>query len=685
MATRMQQRRGTSLQWSSANPILAPGEIGFESDTNQFKIGDGINHWDTLSYFKNMESLGGSLDDYIPLTQKGAALGVAELDENGKIPESQIPASVGFDAEITTAVNNAVTALVDGAPTALNTLNELSAAMNDDASFAVTVITAIDVVQTDIDGHKDASTGVHGAGGSVVGTIGPQTLKDKTISGADNTITNILKESVVDLETDLSNITSDIFALQTDNDASKVTILSHTDSISTIEGDIVGLNGVTDGLLDAIALKAEINSPTFTGTVSGITKSMVGLGSVDDTSDADKPVSTATQTALNTHASDTTNIHGIADTAELVTKTGTETLSHKTINDATFNVTVGLLPVQIDLSVLSGATSNIQNQLDTKATPSDISDHSSDTTNVHGIADTSALATKTYADNVAAAVTKTTLGLDNVDNTSDANKPVSTATQTELDLKAPKASPTFTGTATAEDLTVTGNLTVSGTTTTVNATDLEISDPLIYIGTGNSANVNDLGIVGHFDDGTYQHTGIVRDATDGKWKLFSGVTTEPSGTIDFSSYTKDALVLGALEATSATIGNVSNTELQYLDGVTSAIQTQLNAKTPELYTFTTVSGTAKTIATADIFKSFRCTASGAVTITVPTNASDAIPVGAYFELYQWGGQITVVAETPATTAIRSTDSQTKSRTTYSSMVLMKVDTDEWLLTGDLTA
>jgi hypothetical protein len=49
----------------------------------------------------------------------------------------------------------------------------------------------------------------------------------------------------------------------------------------------------------ALDLKADLASPTFTGTVSGITKSMVGLANVDNTSDANKPVSTATQTALD--------------------------------------------------------------------------------------------------------------------------------------------------------------------------------------------------------------------------------------------------------------------------------------------------------------------------------------------------------------------------------------------------
>lgn len=53
---------------------------------------------------------------------------------------------------------------------------------------------------------------------------------------------------------------------------------------------------------NALAAKAPIADPTFTGTVSGISKSMVGLGNVDNTSDANKPISTATQTALDAKA-----------------------------------------------------------------------------------------------------------------------------------------------------------------------------------------------------------------------------------------------------------------------------------------------------------------------------------------------------------------------------------------------
>lgn len=60
---------------------------------------------------------------------------------------------------------------------------------------------------------------------------------------------------------------------------------------------------------NALASRAPLASPTFTGTVSGVTKSHVGLGNVDNTSDANKPVSVATQTALDGKAA-TAHTHG---------------------------------------------------------------------------------------------------------------------------------------------------------------------------------------------------------------------------------------------------------------------------------------------------------------------------------------------------------------------------------------
>lgn len=50
MADKIQVRRGTASEWSASNPILSAGEIGLATDTNKFKVGDGIAAWNSLSY-----------------------------------------------------------------------------------------------------------------------------------------------------------------------------------------------------------------------------------------------------------------------------------------------------------------------------------------------------------------------------------------------------------------------------------------------------------------------------------------------------------------------------------------------------------------------------------------------------------------------------------------------------------
>jgi len=48
--TKLQVRRDTAANWTSTNPTLAAGEIGFETDTLKFKIGNNSNTWTTLLY-----------------------------------------------------------------------------------------------------------------------------------------------------------------------------------------------------------------------------------------------------------------------------------------------------------------------------------------------------------------------------------------------------------------------------------------------------------------------------------------------------------------------------------------------------------------------------------------------------------------------------------------------------------
>ena len=50
MAVKIQLRRGTAAEWTSANPLLSEGELGLETDTGKFKIGDGVDNWSALPY-----------------------------------------------------------------------------------------------------------------------------------------------------------------------------------------------------------------------------------------------------------------------------------------------------------------------------------------------------------------------------------------------------------------------------------------------------------------------------------------------------------------------------------------------------------------------------------------------------------------------------------------------------------
>jgi hypothetical protein len=50
MPTKIQVRRGTAQQWVDSNTVLDSGEIGFETDTGLFKIGDGTTAYTSLEY-----------------------------------------------------------------------------------------------------------------------------------------------------------------------------------------------------------------------------------------------------------------------------------------------------------------------------------------------------------------------------------------------------------------------------------------------------------------------------------------------------------------------------------------------------------------------------------------------------------------------------------------------------------
>jgi hypothetical protein len=120
-------------------------------------------------------------------------------------------------------------------------------------------------------------------------------------------------------------------------------------------------------------------------------------------------------------------------------------------------------------------------------------------------------------------------------------------------------------------------------------------------------------------------SGLARDASDGVIKAFKDATTKPTSTINFSEagIAFADVRVGGLTASSLTIGDVSNTEIGYLDGVTSAIQTQLNSKAPSADpTFT---GTVTVPATI--------TAPSSVVLTLPTTTGTLVTAANVAALY----------------------------------------------------
>lgn len=80
MATKIQLRRDTAANWTATDPILASGEMGFETDTNTLKAGDGATAWTSLPY---------TVIDYVDhVATTKAALGTATNQRYDKVLES---------------------------------------------------------------------------------------------------------------------------------------------------------------------------------------------------------------------------------------------------------------------------------------------------------------------------------------------------------------------------------------------------------------------------------------------------------------------------------------------------------------------------------------------------------------------------------------------------------------------
>ena len=174
--------------------------------------------------------------------------------------------------------------------------------------------------------------------------------------------------------------------------------------------------------------------------------------------------------------------------------------------------------------------------------------------------------------------------LDNIEASAD----VTDAANVTSAGAAMLAGATFTGDlATEGNMQIDGNLTVSGTSVTIDVTNLAVADNMIYLNDGSTTAHPDLGISGNYNDGTYAHAGLFRDATDGVWKFFDSYTPEPDasafiniahGTFALADLSVKALALTGALTTTSTIDGV---DIATRDGVLTSTTNTATAALPK--------------------------------------------------------------------------------------------------------
>lgn len=323
-------------------------------------------------------------------------------------------------------------------------------------------------------------------------------------------------------------------------------------------------------------------------------------------------------------------------------------------------------------------------------------------TDVLPIVDTSATTTK----KITLTQVKTSLALNNVDNTSDANKPVSTATQTALDAK------------------VTGNGAITGATKTkvtydskglvtggADATTADIADStnkryvtdaqLVVIGNTSGTNTGDNAV-------NSLYSGLATSKQDALGFTPENVANKSTSvTTDQASSTKYPTVksvydwavatfqtaLGytaensANKSTSVTTDQASNTKYPSVKSVYDwavgafATITNLALKTDKLLVANRQTA-SYTLVLSDADKLVEMNVASANNLTVPLNSSVAFSTGTQILLAQYGaGQTTIVATSGVT--IRSNGGKLKLNAQYSGATLIKIASDEWYLFGDI--
>ena len=296
MATRMQQRRGTAAQWISTNsgngPILNAGEIGYETDTNKFKIGDGTNHWVDLVYFSDAEKSvafttnivfeGATADSYettLAVTDPTADRTITLPDASGTVALTSDIAELSQDA-----IDTALTAGTGITKTYNDSANTLTLAVDTTAiqarvtGVSDTEIGYLDGVTSAIQTQMNAKAPL--ASPTFTGTV---TLPSGTVTStmiADGTIATA---DIADSAVTSAKIANDTIVDADINSAAAIAWTKIAPSSTVSSTELGYLDGVTSAIQTQMDTKAPLAAPAFTGTATAVNLTISGDLTVNGT------------------------------------------------------------------------------------------------------------------------------------------------------------------------------------------------------------------------------------------------------------------------------------------------------------------------------------------------------------------------------------------------------------------
>jgi hypothetical protein len=625
MPAKIKIRRGTSSQWASSTNILDQGELGYDISTKLIKIGDGSSLWASLQPVNKFEIQELAQDAIYEALTNFVATG-QNITATYNDSSNTMTLDTGTNVVLITNLNTAISTEVSNRNTAIATAK--SEAISASATDATTKATAAQSAAS-----TDATTKV-----AAEATLRVSGDAASVTTAATDATTKVAAEATLRVSGDAASVTTA---------ATDATTKVAAEATLRVSGDAASVSTAATDATTKVAAEAALRvsgDAASVSTAAADATTKAGAALISANSYTDTAVSSLGNTAATTYVllSDVGNIDGVASLD------GTGKIPDTEIPAGIARDAEVTTAISTAINTLINSAPGTLDTLGEIATAMSASD-SAAAALVTAVNLKAPIASPTFTGTVGG-ITKDMVGLANANNTTDANKPISTATQTALDLKLNLAEPSV---------------------------DYYISNS----GTG-----------GYLVNGVLN--GTIDFVKGKKYRIIVNAIGHPFWIqTSYGAYTLADVYSTGITNAGTDNGSIlvelpqsAPDNLYYACEYHSTMKGAINSRASELLDYgTSSSATTYTLTSANSSKTTEFTAATDVTITIPTDPSNTTwPIGSSLELRQMGaGRLIFAVTSPAT--IVSTDGYLKTRTQYSSAFLEKRASNAWILTGDIDA